>query len=301
MLLVGDARTALEVWYMKESDTSGATRVPKRRHAKLASERRVLPICMRWGHWPPVVIGFAIFVLAMTIAQIVVLRVVKDLDATTAFRITSMYVLLSLVSLGGAAAVMSRVLRREYAALEAAGFRRCPVCLGSLADLELPGRCGTCACEFTDWGLRDKWARLYFRHANPGLWKFERATRRAVRRRKRIVAVGFVLGLLCWVGLAGVLPAFEDPPIPRWLAATSILLTCVAIASPLLLLLDLILTFTVDAARARRVRGRLRETRGRLCPACLHDLRGIGDEGQCPECGGVFSKESLADWWGSVE
>ncbi|MBX3361436.1 MAG: hypothetical protein KF912_14355 [Phycisphaeraceae bacterium] len=70
---------------------------------------------------------------------------------------------------------------------------------------------------------------------------------------------------------------------------------------PLVFLADAVASLTLDAARVRRVRGPLREARGRLCPDCLHDLRGIGDEGACPECGEAFSKESLADWWGRVE
>ncbi len=46
---------------------------------------------------------------------------------------------------------------------------------------------------------------------------------------------------------------------------------------------------------------RARSLQGRLCGNCLHDLRGLGDAGTCPECGQPFSLDQLRLYWKGVE
>ncbi len=47
-----------------------------------------------------------------------------------------------------------------------------------------------------------------------------------------------------------------------------------------------------------RVEERVGVTRGRSCPVCVYDLRGLPDEsGKCPECGTSYTRESLARAW----
>ena len=42
---------------------------------------------------------------------------------------------------------------------------------------------------------------------------------------------------------------------------------------------------------------RLVEARGRVCFRCGYDLAGLGDAGQCPECGVPYLVESLREQW----
>lgn len=50
-----------------------------------------------------------------------------------------------------------------------------------------------------------------------------------------------------------------------------------------------------------RWRSRARTLQGRMCGNCLHDLRGLGDAGHCPECGHPFSLDQLRRYWKGVE
>lgn len=303
MLVVAGVRTAREVWCMKESDTHDVEGVPRRRHAKFASERRVLPICMRWGHVPQ---WFVVYAVAIAFGVICV-GVPVLLDASGDGRSDWLRTAGTVIAVGGLAVLASvarGTVRREYRELEAAGFRRCPACLGGIVEDD-DGRgasCGACSRRFGADELRQTWRRAYAKTAQRDVWKFDRKTRRRIRRR-RVILWGLALamaGVMLVLGTIHHRNTRDNPkatPPPLWLA---VYVFCVS-AVPLVLLAEAGATFTLDAARARRVRGPLRETRGRLCPDCLHDLRGIGDEGVCPECGSAFTRESLADWWGSVE
>lgn len=53
--------------------------------------------------------------------------------------------------------------------------------------------------------------------------------------------------------------------------------------------------------KERRWRSRARSLQGRMCGNCLHDLRGLGDAGHCPECGHPFSLDQLRRYWKGVE
>lgn len=46
---------------------------------------------------------------------------------------------------------------------------------------------------------------------------------------------------------------------------------------------------------------RARSLQGRMCGNCLHDLRGLGDAGKCPECGHPFSIDQLRRYWRGVD
>lgn len=46
---------------------------------------------------------------------------------------------------------------------------------------------------------------------------------------------------------------------------------------------------------------RARSFQGRMCGNCLHDLRGLGDAGKCPECGHPFSLDQLRRYWKGVD
>lgn len=48
---------------------------------------------------------------------------------------------------------------------------------------------------------------------------------------------------------------------------------------------------------SQRLRSRLRQSDGMLCPRCHYDLAGLSDEGQCPECAEPYSKDRLATAW----
>ena len=47
-------------------------------------------------------------------------------------------------------------------------------------------------------------------------------------------------------------------------------------------------------------RSRARSFQGRMCGDCLHDLRGLGDAGKCPECGHPFSLDQLRRYWKGI-
>jgi len=64
----------------------------------------------------------------------------------------------------------------------------------------------------------------------------------------------------------------------------------------------LVIVFTIaDLLMVRRWRSRARSLQGRMCGNCLHDLRGLGDAGHCPECGHPFSLDQLRRYWKGVE
>jgi len=51
----------------------------------------------------------------------------------------------------------------------------------------------------------------------------------------------------------------------------------------------------------RRIKRRLRETRGSLCPACTYDLRGSDAQGACPECGAPYDADAIGKAWKDVD
>ncbi len=63
-----------------------------------------------------------------------------------------------------------------------------------------------------------------------------------------------------------------------------------------------LIVFTIsDMIKSYRWRSRARTLQGRMCGNCLHDLRGLGDAGHCPECGHPFSLDQLRRHWKGVE
>ncbi len=55
------------------------------------------------------------------------------------------------------------------------------------------------------------------------------------------------------------------------------------------------------AFKYHRWRSRARSFQGRMCGNCLHDLRGLGDAGHCPECGHPFSLDQLRGYWKGID
>lgn len=52
--------------------------------------------------------------------------------------------------------------------------------------------------------------------------------------------------------------------------------------------------------RYRRLASEVSRSNYRVCPACLYSLDGSADSGKCPECGAVFTQESLAASWAEL-
>jgi len=100
-----------------------------------------------------------------------------------------------------------------------------------------------------------------------------------ILRRPRLICAGLVtLSLAAWVALILVGDA-------RTTLVNAALLT--AVFAPVWWL----------AWAEVRVRRRLRQTDGRLCPACGHSLVGLGDGGRCPECGRAFILDADREMW----
>ncbi|MDX2146665.1 MAG: hypothetical protein SFZ23_04005 [Planctomycetota bacterium] len=47
----------------------------------------------------------------------------------------------------------------------------------------------------------------------------------------------------------------------------------------------------------RKIRRAVLAAGGKACVSCLHDLRGIGESGNCPECGRAFDLGENARMW----
>lgn len=60
------------------------------------------------------------------------------------------------------------------------------------------------------------------------------------------------------------------------------------IALPLVFMLPVFVAIMGNAIGLRRIRRRLVAAEGRLCIHCVHDLRGLAEQGVCPECGRAF-------------
>jgi len=50
--------------------------------------------------------------------------------------------------------------------------------------------------------------------------------------------------------------------------------------------------------RLLRLHRLLRRAKNKVCPRCGYDLSGCDDAGRCPECGRVYTQQSLSDAWG---
>lgn len=71
-----------------------------------------------------------------------------------------------------------------------------------------------------------------------------------------------------------------------------------AVLGPFVIITPSALLFAFKYLRWQK---RARSLQGRMCGNCLHDLRGLGDAGTCPECGHPFSLDQLRRYWKGVE
>lgn len=108
--------------------------------------------------------------------------------------------------------------------------------------------------------------------------------------------------LLACIGLK-IFPSVtpSTPPTSAWRSktldsASSVLLVLVVLA-PFLTMG----TSGVYLFQEYRWRSRARSFHGRMCGNCLHDLRGLGDAGKCPECGHPFSLDQLRCYWKGID
>lgn len=51
----------------------------------------------------------------------------------------------------------------------------------------------------------------------------------------------------------------------------------------------------------RRLKRRLRQADGHLCPMCAYDLSGVATPGSCPECGTPFDAQKIRQAWKDVD
>lgn len=64
--------------------------------------------------------------------------------------------------------------------------------------------------------------------------------------------------------------------------------TWCAAAMPIVFFLPMFIAIIGIATGLRRIRRRVVAAEGRLCIHCVHDLRGLAEQGVCPECGRAF-------------
>lgn len=66
---------------------------------------------------------------------------------------------------------------------------------------------------------------------------------------------------------------------------------------PLVFMLPVFVAIMGNAIGLRRIRARLVAAEGRLCIHCMHELRGLADQGVCPECGRAFDLQADRRRW----
>lgn len=94
------------------------------------------------------------------------------------------------------------------------------------------------------------------------------------------------------------------PSTPPMSTSRSIALDSALLVLLILVVLAPMLTMATSGVylfREYRWRSHACSFQGRMCGNCLHDLRGLGDAGNGPECGHPFTLEQLRQYWKGVE
>lgn len=102
------------------------------------------------------------------------------------------------------------------------------------------------------------------------------------RPRLRLAAIG--IGPVMFLGLSVVIVVTRSNP--RFVLSYAGAVVVVGLA-----------VFAVHMALLARLKRRLRATGGALCPDCGYHIAGVGEAGECPECGRRFSLEADAAYW----
>lgn len=94
------------------------------------------------------------------------------------------------------------------------------------------------------------------------------------------------------------------PSTPPMSTSRSIALDSALSVALILVVLAPLLTMATSGVylfQEYRWRSRAHSLQGRMCGNCLHDLRGLGDAGKCPECGHPFSLDQLRRYWKGID
>lgn len=72
------------------------------------------------------------------------------------------------------------------------------------------------------------------------------------------------------------------PSVRAWMGKGGIMF---AVGIPLVCFVPMFIAIIGMAVAQRRIRAKVIAADGRVCIHCVHDLRGLPDQGLCPECG----------------
>ncbi len=110
-------------------------------------------------------------------------------------------------------------------------------------------------------------------------------TRPSATRRDRVLRIA--LPLLGIIGVNGVIAALAFAPGQSWLLILLI---------PIVTVIQ-VLTFALLRKERRRAVAIVQAANFQICPRCRYSLKGLEEQGDCPECGTHYTAASLRTEW----
>lgn len=260
--------------------------------AKSAAAKRWRPLSARAVISPALIMGVAPMLVGLVAAFVLVKLGV----------LPPQFAMLVFIAVGPTTGLLGSWVakrdRRDFEAIERAGFMTCPECVATLAPPSDAERgeacCGGCGQQYSMPWLVQTWTGSYAHVLGFGVGKDGKPAwnaRQGMDLGSRRLAIGFgVAALLCVAVIAMLNPfvGFTSLPPAAMIAMAAAMVVGVLVFTG-------IMVKRSGYHYTRMIR--LRAHGYRFCPECGYDLRESAAEGTCPECGVGYDGESLRTRW----